>query len=1006
MTKGKGTEDFQSGFEGAYSALNVAQKKAVDALDGPVMVIAGPGTGKTQVLALRIANILTKTDTPPHGILCLTFTRAGVKAMRERLATYIGARAREVVVSTFHSFAIDLLEKHYALLDFDDAPALLDDQHAVALIDELLESGSWQYIRPRGDVAKYFADLRSLVSLMKRERLTPEKFLSEIEKEITALKESPESLSSRGETKGQIKKEVQKKIEGLERTREVIVFYELYEKEKRARLLMDYDDALEYAVKLVQDFEDVRADVRENYLYTLIDEHQDSSGVQNAFLEAVWQGVEAPNIFVVGDDRQLIYGFGGASLSYFEEFKITFGTVELITLTDNYRSTTPILSLADELLKSTLTTETLQSHKKGNEKVSLNEYTYARDEVIAAGVHFKQMINTGIPAEECALLVPKNRHIRSAVETLRGMGLPIKSKSSVSLFSLRETESLRNVLRVVADPYDAIALSRTLFDPLTGISPLVAHAFLKRTDTRTLSIQTLVDHSSSGGLFDAQDPIVAWGTKLSRWVDESVHVGVEPLIHLVGNEYLIDEAHDHDTLTRQIELVRTMIHLAEARADEHPQETLVEFLRYLDRLETYGHTIPVATLLGGKGISVLTLHGSKGLEFDDVWIAHLNESVLMAQKRMGFAVPETIEHMIEERDRTVATREVYVAITRAKEHCTISYSRSTTSESELELAHLVADLPQSHFIKKSAEETEAELVAVDPKLYVAKQITAVESSDTEKLIETVREEYTDRKVSVTLLNNFFECPWKWYFRNLLQLPEIKSEYQLFGSAVHDALEKILKDELATNENEIRSSISEYLEKGGVREASALTRLGKEGTEAVLRWASHYLSDIATDHTAERSLSYKDPEYMHLTMYGKVDLTERFSDGTIAVTDFKTGSAKTTGVIEKRDDDGRLSSHLRQLAMYSYLIRGSEKKDVTESKLLYIEEDPKEKNALYRTHISDEEIDLLRRDITDYDELIKSGKWMDLRCCFKPFGKETECEYCKWAREVYGKDNSK
>ncbi len=445
-----------------------------------------------------------------------------------------------------------------------------------------------------------------------------------------------------------------------------------------------------------------------------------------------------------------------------------------------------------------------------------------------------------------------------------------------------------------------------------------------------------------------------------------------------------------------------MLHLTSARAADRPRETIGEFLQYLDRLETYGQAIPVATLLGGQGISVLTLHGSKGLEFDHVWIAHINESVLMAQKRLAFTLPESIEAKIEARDRAVATRELYVAITRAKEECFISYARASDKESDLELAHILADIPEIHFIKKTAEETENELVEIDPKLYVAKE-TILSIDTTAELVETVAREYLDRKVSVTLLNNFFECPWKWYFRNLLQLPEIKSEHQLFGSAVHGAIEKILKGELVAKEKEVKEVVETYLEKEGIRESIALARLSKEGTAAVLRFATEYLPHVAADHSAERSISYKDPTFPHLTMYGKIDLTERFPNGTIAVTDFKTGSAKTSGIIEKRDADSRLSSHLRQLAMYSYLIRGAEKgKDVSVSKLLYIEEDPKEKNSIYQTHISDEQIDLLKRDIKDYDELVQSGEWMNRPCCYKPFGKETECEYCKWAREVYKK----
>jgi hypothetical protein len=218
------------------------------------------------------------------------------------------------------------------------------------------------------------------------------------------------------------------------------------------------------------------------------------------------------------------------------------------------------------------------------------------------------------------------------------------------------------------------------------------------------------------------------------------------------------------------------------------------------------------------------------------------------------------------------------------------------------------------------------------------------------------------------------------------------------------VEQILKGELnvkgKTGEAAVKDAIVGYLETEGITEPAALARLAKEGTAAVLGWIEHYLSHIAPDHSAERSISYKDPKLPHLTMYGKIDLTERFPDGTIAVTDFKTGSSKTTGVIEKQDDEGRLSSYLRQLAMYSYLIKGAEKKDVTTAKLLYIEADPAEKNALYTTHINDEQIDLLKRDIADYDELVRSGKWLERSCHCKPYGIETECEYCKWAQEVY------
>ena len=261
---------FNSEFEVEYKKLNAQQRDAVDSLDGPVMVIAGPGTGKTQVLALRIANILDKTDTPDNGVLCLTFTNAGVHAMRERLLKLMGSRGAKVVVSTFHSFGKNLIDTYYPLVGFDELPTLLDDTESITLVDEILENGVWQYLRPRSDSAKYFSDLKSLISLLKRENYSPEKFLLEIEAEIENLQNDPENISSRGATKGELKKEIKNKIESLLRTKEVVSFYEEYEKLKFKRALLDYDDVLTYAVQLAQTSDEVKAFLRENYLYVLV----------------------------------------------------------------------------------------------------------------------------------------------------------------------------------------------------------------------------------------------------------------------------------------------------------------------------------------------------------------------------------------------------------------------------------------------------------------------------------------------------------------------------------------------------------------------------------------------------------------------------------------------------------------------------------------------------------------------------------------------------------------
>lgn len=986
-------------YEKRYSGLNEAQREAVDEIDGPVMVVAGPGTGKTEILTLRIGNILKNTDTSPDSILCLTFTNSGVSAMRERLDRYIGDRSREVIISTFHSFAYNLIEKHYELLDFDKMPELLSDDEAVFIVDEILNNNDWEYISPRGNPTMYFSDLKQLVSILKRERITAGDLLSFVEDDIKKLKEDPESISTRGESKGKIKKEVEKKIEQLSRTMEVVEFYRQYEKNKKEKSLIDYDDVLEYAVKLVEEFENVRDDIRENYLYVLVDEHQDSSGIQNNFLKAVWQGTEEPNIFVVGDDRQLIYAFSGASLSYFEEFSHLFGKAKLIVLTENYRSTGPILLAADDLLKSSITDKKLNSHRKGENKIILSGYNYPRDEIIGAGLYFKQKISEGMNPNECALLVPKNYNVRSAIEILSGMNLPVSSGKNISLFSVLESDYLRRVLGVIIDPSNAILLSKTLFDKTSCIPYLDAHNFLRNTKADKLTIEELISCGKSDGLFKGENPISKWGSQLKNFINDLAYEKPSHSISVIGNEILIKNAKGLDDLLNKVEVVRSFIHLATMFEEKNRKATLSLFLEYLNRLESYGVHIELAKFGNDNGIKVMTLHKSKGLEYECVWVAHMNEETLMSEKRGGFTLPEKIKEHMNKRNVEMAKRELYVAITRSKEFCILSYSVLNYNGNTMEIASIIKELNDLHFIKKNPADTEKEILELGPEAYVTTS-TKKDADMISEINKLVSENYKSIKISVSMLNNFFECPRKWYFRNFLRLPEIKQVYLTLGTVVHGMIESILKGKYSASEipsdDHLKKTIEQKFIEEGVVDDNNLRKLTKDACIILKNWIDNYYEKLLPDFKSERSVSFVDKKnFPHLVMYGKIDLTEYLPNEEVYVTDFKTGSPKTAGVFEKIDDEGRMSDLMRQLTMYSYLLSGDKNTKVTNSKLLFLESEPSDKNAFYQTRITQEQIDLLKRDIKEYDEALSKGNWIERECYFKPYGSNSrECEYCK------------
>ncbi len=981
-----------------YNRLNKEQKEAVDTIDGPVMVVAGPGTGKTQILSLRIANILKKTDTESDSILCLTFTNSGVHAMRERLRRYIGGASSKVEVSTFHSFAMKFVEQNFEILGYTEKPSLMDDLGAISLSDFILSTNEWEYLTTRTNKSLYFRDIKSLVSLLKRERLTPDDFLFEITKEIEAIKNDESSISTRGESKGKLKQEALRKIEGLERTQEVVKFYSLYELAKKEKNLLDYDDVLEELVRLVEISEDVRDAIREKYLYVLVDEHQDSSGVQNDFLARVWGDVESPNIFVVGDDRQLIYGFGGASLSYFEGFKEVFKGLKLITLTENYRSTQKILDVADTLLKSSLSEAKLLSQNTESHPLRIIEAEYPRDEILRAGLEIREKIEAGMDPNECAILVPKNREVRSTIKVLEDLGLPVASNGSAKLFSDPEAIDFLKIFEVLVSAEVSHAVAPLLLSPLSGIPALSAHRFLAKHEPKKLTLSRLIPLASG----EEDETIAEFTQNLESFLDIADKKDIQTLIQTVGGVILIKTAKDHKQLTRRIEIIRTLLHLVISETEKNPKLTLQDFLLFIDRLKEYDTDIPLAVFESEEGVRVMTLHSSKGLEFESVYICHLDEKNLLGKKNVSFTLPEKIKQMEHKKDEEVVKRELYVAITRAKKHCTLSYSVTGYTGGALEMSHILSDLPAELFERESFGDNEQFIMSHGIDVFVKSGKKPEDPVTKTKLASLVKDEYYKQKIAVTHLNNFFECPWKWYFRNFLKLPEPQAMSLEFGNLVHGTLEKVLKKKIQPTIASVQKTIEEKAEKLRGFTDTEIVRMKKEATAVVMEWIEKRLPNISEVYESEKSLSYHDPDFEHLQITGKIDLVETIEDGVVRVTDFKTGSVKKKGEIEKDTEEGRMSNYRRQLAMYSYLVGGKSQGEtrVLESRLEFLEGEG-QKDAMYITTIGREEVKRLVHDINDFDQLLSNGDWVNRECNFKPWKSGEVCEYCKLA-EVYKK----
>ena len=349
-------EEQKAYFEEIYAALNQAQKQAVDTLEGPVMVIAGPGTGKTQILSARIGKILLETDANPENILCLTYTDAGTVAMRKRLIRFIGPDAYKVHIHTFHSFCNDIIQDNLSLFEKSTLEPI-SELESIEVFKELIDGFPKNHPlkRYRGDVYFEINNLKNLFSNMKREGWDTGMINSAIDSYLLDLPNRDEFVYQRAYKqfkKGDLKQnQIDLVTEKMEKLRAAVNEFDRFISLMKKRNRYDFDDMILWVLQAFKENRLLLANYQEQFQYILVDEYQDTSGTQNSLVELLINYWEQPNVFVVGDDDQSIYRFQGANIENMEKFADAYSKdLKTVVLTDNYRSTQPILNIAKTLI--------------------------------------------------------------------------------------------------------------------------------------------------------------------------------------------------------------------------------------------------------------------------------------------------------------------------------------------------------------------------------------------------------------------------------------------------------------------------------------------------------------------------------------------------------------------------------------------------------------------------------------------------------------------------------
>jgi len=921
-------DQYQHHFEEMYGRLNRQQRAAVDQTEGPVMVIAGPGTGKTQILASRIGKILRDTDYLPQNILCLTYTDAGTVAMRQRLTDFIGPDAYRVNIHTFHSFCNEVIQDNLHLFDkhsLDPISELEKIQLLKKLIDGFTKDNPLK--RYRGDVYFDMKNLDHLFSTMKKEGWTVAYINNAITEYIASLPLRDTFIAKKATAhfaKGAIRTDkIALEKEKMVRLQAAVEQFPVYTAMMHAAGRYDFDDMINWVLKAFDSYPDLLADYRERYQYMLVDEYQDTSGTQNKLIQLLTEGLESPNIFVVGDDDQSIYRFQGASIENMAQFASTFtDTLHTVVLTDNYRSVQPILDVAMSLIANNgdsrlvnqlpgLTKQLVAASpalQQQQQSPIIRQYTTPRDEMIGITRHIAQLLESGVAPGRIAVIYRENKYGEELARYCRYQQIPFYSKRSINLFEIPFARKVLSILRYIAcevdTPYsgDDLLFSILHYDfyniPAIEIAKISIRAAEKGYKQKSSIRHYLQDwqHTRNLTLFTAapEQALVDFTHTLEKLIKDAHNLTLQQLFAAIINEGGV-LAHVMQSPEKPwlMKVLQSLFDFIKAETHRNPDLSLVPFMDMLDLMEHNHITIPLVQVSGSeKGINLLTAHGAKGLEFEHVFIAGANSHLWekKARNNTGFAFPDTLfATTITSTDEQELRRLFYVALTRAERFLYISYPAFKTDGRPAEPSLFVTEILEQHALQEEKVVISEDVLSSFEVLQYTQGVAPEIARTDQQFIDILLASFV---MNVTALNNYLDCPLGFYYKNLVRVPSGRSENTEFGSAVHFALEKLFQ-KMQDSGNYAFPSKEEFIRDFSwsmLRNRESFTR---ESFERRLEYGRDILANYYDTYhptwnkvvSVERNI--RNVVVSGVPLKGKIDKLE-FDGNLVNVVDYKTG----------------------------------------------------------------------------------------------------------------------
>ncbi|MGN1342233.1 MAG: ATP-dependent helicase [Bacilli bacterium] len=582
--------------------LNSEQMKAVNHINGPMLVLAGAGSGKTKVLTNRIANLI-ENGISPLNILAITFTNKAAKEMKERVIRLIGAEAYNIQISTFHSLGLKILKENYSLLGYEKNFTIIDSDDVLTIIKKIMKdlNMSKDYYNAR--------EIKNKISSAKNEMMGLDEFSK------------------------------------VEFDHKVVEVYKQYLKKLKNGNSVDFDDLLILPIKLFKIYPNILEQYQDRYKYILIDEYQDTNEAQYIFSKLL--STKYRNIFVVGDNDQAIYAFRGANYKNILNFEKDYPEAKTILLEENYRSTKTILDAANSVIKNNKERKDkkLWSNNPIGEKIKYKVVGNEKEEASFVATEIKELINQGVKEEDIAILYRTNAQSRVVEEEMLKKNIKYRIVGSFYFYNRKEIKDLLCYLRLINNHKDDVSLLRIINTPKRGIGE-------KTIDNLT---NAAIENNTS--LFEAisSGKELEFKKLIEELTEESKNLSLTELVdNILEKSGIKKELMSSKLLEDEIRLenLNEFKGVTKSYEEEYGSATLEDFLDEISLVSDMSEHQD-----GTNRVSLMTVHSVKGLEFDYVFIVGMEEGIFPHYNAINDSSSSAIE---EER------RLCYVAITRAK----------------------------------------------------------------------------------------------------------------------------------------------------------------------------------------------------------------------------------------------------------------------------------------------------------------------------------------------------